>query len=79
MGRIKMTPKVVPTTKDIGTTTTSNKELYSVVACQITDVWVRTSQCFGGIQPIVGMFCVRIPSDCVDVESNLGRLSRIRF
>lgn len=79
MARTQMTPKVVPTTKDIGTTTSSSKEIYSVIACQITDVGVRTSQRFGGIQPIVGMFGVRIPSDCVDVESSLGGLSRIRF
>jgi hypothetical protein len=79
VGCSEMAPKVVSTAEDIGTTTTSNKEIYNLVACQITDVWVRTAQCLAGIQPIVGTFCVRMPGDCVDVKSNLGTFLGIRL
>jgi len=78
VGCLEVTPKVVSTAEDISTTTTFNKELYNLVACQITDVWVRTTQRLGGIQPIVGTFCVRVPSDCVDVKSKLGTFLRVR-
>ena len=73
MGRTQMTPQVVSTTKDIGAITT----FHSVAACQVTDVWISAAQRFGRVQSIISKSGISIPSDCVDVKSNLRRLLRI--